>query len=79
MNDQKEKDSAGASMVAAARYMGMAFMIPMGALAGWIAGKFLDSKLHTTYWITICLLLGIAGGFIQVIREVQRDLKKNHP
>ena len=77
MKDPKQPYSAGASMVAAARYMGLAFVIPMGAGAGWIAGKFLDSKLHTTYWMTICLLLGIAGGFIQVIREVQRDIKRN--
>lgn len=76
MDDQKPKPDAGASMATAARYMGMAFMIPMGAGAGWALGTFLDSKLKTTYWMFICLFLGVVGGFIQMIFEVMRDAKK---
>lgn len=63
-------------MATAARYMGMAFMIPMGSGAGWLVGTFLDSKLKTGYWMFICLFLGTVGGFIQMILEVMRDAKK---
>ena len=76
MDDRKRKDTAGANAVAAARYMGLAFVIPMGAFAGWLIGGYLDAKFKTGFWMGTCLFLGIVGGFFQVMQEVRKDMKK---
>jgi len=77
MSDDKSKDvTAASSMVFVARYLGLAFLIPMSAGAGWLLGSYLDRHLNTSYWSTICLVLGIVGSFIQLIRELLRDSNK---
>ena len=73
---EKNKNDAAFSMVFVARYLGLAFLIPMTAGAGWMLGGYLDRTLGTG-WLTItCLVIGIAGGFIQLLRELLRDAKK---
>lgn len=69
-----QKKKAG-DAVMLARYLGLAFLLPMMAFAGWLAGDYLDRTLHTTRWTTICLVIGIALGFVQLIRELLRDAK----
>ena len=57
------------------RYSQLAFMLPASTVAGWFIGSALDKWLHTT-WISIAgLLLGIAGGMIELIRILLRDTK----
>jgi F0F1-type ATP synthase assembly protein I len=78
MSDQKQKDNgtASSSMASLARYLGLAFLIPVGAGGGWIVGSFLDKSLRTGYWTVTCLILGVVGGFIQLLRELLRDADK---
>ena len=77
MDQQKPKDDSAASpMVFLARYLGLAFLIPMSAGAGWMLGSYLDRHLHTGYWSLTCLILGIVGGFVQMLRELLRDANK---
>jgi F0F1-type ATP synthase assembly protein I len=59
-----------------ARYLGLAFLIPISAGAGWMIGEYLDKHLNTGYWSLTCLILGIIGSFIQLIRELLRDADK---
>ena len=75
MSDEKQKDTATTSMASVARYLGLAFLIPIAAGGGWVVGSYLDKTLKTGYWAVICLLLGIVGGFIQLLRELLRDAK----
>lgn len=57
------------------RYSQLAVMLPASTVAGWLIGSALDKWLHTT-WISIAgLLLGIAGGMIELIRILLRDTK----
>lgn len=77
MSDEKRKDDTPASsMVFVARYLGLAFLIPMSAAAGWMLGAYLDRHLHTSYLSMTCLILGIVGSFIQLLRELLRDSNK---
>ena len=77
MPEPKKKDDTGASaMVAVARYLGLAFLIPMSAGAGWALGAYLDKTLKTSFLAMTCLLLGIVGSFIQLLRELLRDANK---
>ena len=77
MEEPKRKDdSTASSMVFVARYLGLAFLLPMSSAAGWMLGSYLDRHLHTGYWSMTCLILGIVGGFVQLLRELLRDSNK---
>ena len=54
-------------------YSQLAFILPSCIFAGWLIGGLLDRWLGTTYLYMVFLLLGIAGGLIQVIRFALRD------
>jgi F0F1-type ATP synthase assembly protein I len=57
------------------RYSQLAFMLPAGTVAGWLLGSVLDRWLHTSWISVVGLLLGIAGGMIELIYTVSRDTK----
>lgn len=50
-------------------------MLPASTVAGWLIGSALDKWLHTTWISVVGLLLGIAGGLIELIRILLRDTK----
>ena len=58
-----------------ARYSQLAFVLPTALVVGWLAGAALDKWLHTTWLYLAGLLLGIAAGFVELIRAVMRDTK----
>ncbi len=57
------------------RYSQLAFMLPAATVAGWLIGSALDKWLHVTWISIVGLLLGIAGGMIELIRTLLRDTK----
>ena len=58
-----------------ARYSQLAFALPAALVVGWLIGAALDRWLHTTWLYLAGILLGIAAGFIELIRTVLRDTK----
>jgi F0F1-type ATP synthase assembly protein I len=58
-----------------ARYSQLAFALPAALVVGWLVGAALDRWLHTTWLYLAGLLLGIAAGFIELIRTAMRDTK----
>ena len=56
-----------------ARYSQLAFVLPAALVVGWLAGAALDRWLHTTWIYLVGILLGIAAGFVELIRTVLRD------
>ena len=66
---EEEKKSAWLQL---ARYSQLAFVLPAATLVGWIVGAALDHWLHTTWLYLAGLLLGIAAGFVELIRTVTR-------
>ena len=57
----------------AAEYSTLAFLLPASAFAGWLLGGLLDKAFGTGYLQIVCLLAGIVGGFVQLIRQVIQD------
>ena len=55
------------------RYSYLAFLLPVSTFVGYAIGYLLDKALHTHFLYLIFLLLGIAAGFIELIREINRD------
>jgi len=61
--------------VQAARYSQLAVILPAALVVGWLGGAALDRWLHTTWLYLAGILLGIAAGFVELIRTVMRDNK----
>lgn len=61
--------------IAMARYSQLAFVLPAATLAGWIVGVLLDKWLHTTWLYLLGLLLGIAAGFVELVRAALKSEK----
>jgi F0F1-type ATP synthase assembly protein I len=61
--------------VQASRYSQLAFILPAALVVGWLIGAALDRWLHTTWLYLAGVLLGIAAGFVELIRTVMRDTK----
>jgi F0F1-type ATP synthase assembly protein I len=58
-----------------ARYSQLAFVLPAATAMGWLIGVGLDKWLHTTWLYLLGLLLGIAAGFIELVRTAMSDSK----
>jgi F0F1-type ATP synthase assembly protein I len=61
--------------IAVARYSQLAFVLPAATFAGWVVGALLDRWLHTTWLYLLGLILGIAAGFVELIRTALRAEK----
>jgi ATP synthase protein I len=61
--------------VQAARYSQLAVVFPAALVVGWLLGAALDRWLHTAWLYLAGILLGIAAGFIELIRTAMRDNK----
>jgi F0F1-type ATP synthase assembly protein I len=67
MPDPSKKQSP---FVQIAKYSELAVIFPAATVAGWLIGLALDHWLHTHWLYLVGLLLGIAAGFVQLIRMV---------
>ena len=54
-------------------YLSLAFLLPSATFVGYAIGYFLDRAFGTSFLYLVFLLLGIAGGFIQLVRQIQKD------
>ena len=59
----------------ALRYASLGVMLPATTFAGYLIGYLLDRLFHTNFLYIPFLLLGIAAGFLELFREVQRDTR----
>lgn len=57
------------------RYSEIAVILPAGTIAGYLIGALLDRWLHTSWISVLGLVLGTAGGVIELLRIVLRDTK----
>jgi F0F1-type ATP synthase assembly protein I len=56
-------------------YTSLAFMLPLATFLGYALGYMLDKALGTRWIYIPGLLLGIAAGFVQLIRHLMRDTR----
>ena len=55
------------------KYYGLAFLLPTSILVGYVIGYFLDKAFGTSFLKFIFLVLGIASGMIELVRELSKD------
>jgi F0F1-type ATP synthase assembly protein I len=65
------------TMAQVAKYLSLAFTLPAGAIAGYVIGYLLDKAFGTTFLRVMFLLLGIAGGLVEVVRSLLKDTKES--
>lgn len=63
-------------LYAAMRYTSMAMALPGFVAGGYILGYLLDKWLGTGYLKIVFLIIGIIGGFMELVRQLMRDMKK---
>jgi F0F1-type ATP synthase assembly protein I len=68
-------DKKKSPWVQVGRYSQIAFMLPAGSVAGYLIGALADRWLHTNWISVVGLVLGTAGGVIELLRVVLRDTK----
>ncbi|HTM47826.1 MAG TPA: AtpZ/AtpI family protein [Bryobacteraceae bacterium] len=56
-------------------YLAMAFILPVSIFVGYAIGYMLDKAFGTKYLYLVFLLVGIASGFVQLIRQILRDTR----
>ncbi len=55
------------------KYYGMAFLLPVSMLVGYGIGYGLDRLFHTGFLRVVFLLIGVASGMIELVRELSKD------
>ena len=58
-----------------ARYLPLMMIVPASVFAGYAFGYGLDYLFSTRYLRIVFLMVGIVSAFVQVIRDLSRDLK----
>ncbi len=52
------------------KYSALAFTLPAATFVGYLIGYLLDKAFHTHFLYIVFLLVGIAAGFVSLIREL---------
>jgi F0F1-type ATP synthase assembly protein I len=55
------------------KYYGMIFILPAAVLVGFGIGYALDKLFHTGFLKIVFLVLGVAAGMIDLLRELSKD------
>ncbi|MCE5309866.1 MAG: AtpZ/AtpI family protein [Acidobacteriales bacterium] len=59
------------------RLLGLAFVLPTNVVVGYGIGYLLDHIFSTHFLYIVFLLLGIAAGFVSLIREIQKGIRND--
>lgn len=62
-------------LVKAESMIQLAVALPLGCVVGWFLGHWLDGKLHQNWIGVVGILLGAAGGFLQIYNTASRYMK----
>ncbi|MGD0732752.1 MAG: AtpZ/AtpI family protein [Terracidiphilus sp.] len=72
------KGSGGlASLIQAEKLMQIAILLPSAAFVGWLAGAWLDSRLHQGWIATLGIVFGGISGLVYVVRLAMAAGVKN--
>jgi F0F1-type ATP synthase assembly protein I len=58
------------------KYLSLALTLPASLVAGYILGALADNHFHHPFLRVAGILLGFAAGFIQILKELSRDGKR---
>jgi F0F1-type ATP synthase assembly protein I len=73
LGNKKDTPPDKTNWVEMSNYAELAIVFPAATVIGWLIGVGLDKWLHTTWLYIVGLLLGIAAGFVQLIRTASKN------
>jgi F0F1-type ATP synthase assembly protein I len=59
------------------RYTGLAFILPISTFVGYVIGWLLDKLFHTSFLYIVFIVFGVIAGFIELIRELDTETKRD--
>ena len=71
---QREDESVWAQI---GRYSSLGFILPMSTLAGYAIGWILDKLFHTHVLFVVFLILGIVAGFVELLRRLNQETRRD--
>jgi ATP synthase protein I len=77
MEHMPDEPSPKKQWVNAEKYIQLGISLPAATFIGWAIGALLDHWLHKDWIYMVGLLLGIAAGFVQLIRVAMSAESKN--
>ena len=76
-DNNPKKDSTLKDFARAESMIQLAIVMPGACVIGWFLGSLLDRHFHTHWIYVVGVLLGAAGGFIQMYRVAAGYMRKN--
>jgi F0F1-type ATP synthase assembly protein I len=61
------------------KYLSLGLTLPASVAAGYILGALADRWLHVPFLRALGILIGMAAGILQVLRELSRESKRSDP
>lgn len=58
------------------KYLSLALMLPSGAFAGFLLGRFAEHWIHASWPTVIGIVLGVVTSMIKIFVELNRDLRR---
>ncbi len=55
------------------KYLGLAFLLPLCTLIGYVMGHLLDKAFGTHFLTFTFIVFGIIAGFLELLRELKPD------
>jgi ATP synthase protein I len=77
MPEPTKKSSGLKDLVKAESMVQLALAVPAGCFVGLGIGYLLDRHFHTKWIVVAGMILGAAGGFIQIFTAASRSLKRD--
>ena len=59
------------------KYLGLAFLLPSGVVAGYLIGMFVEHFVHWSGCRAIGIILGAGGSMVRIFQELLRDAKRS--
>ena len=63
-------------LVQVEEYLALALILPVATLVGYGIGYLLDRAFGTSFLKIVFLLVGVASGLFQVVRQLKRESRK---
>jgi F0F1-type ATP synthase assembly protein I len=72
MAEDQHNPEKRSSLAKIGDYAQLAVVFPAATIIGWLIGVGLDKLLHTNWLFIVGLLVGIAGGFAELVRTATK-------
>jgi hypothetical protein len=63
----------GSSWYLLGKYLGLVFLLPSAAAAGYLIGRFIEYYVHWSGCVPVGIVFGVIAGLVKLFQELLRD------